>query len=206
MHVDETDDPAAKTLEILARQTIANDWQGRVTAGHTCALAGYSTEYADEVIRLVKEAKVHMITNPATNLMLQGRLDEQPKRRGITRVKELMAEGINVSFGQDCVKDTFYPFGREDPLEIAFLTAHAAHLSQPDEINQVFDMPTHNAARVMRLKNYGTEPGCQADLVILDAANPAEAITKQADKNIVIKRGNIIAEMETRRKILWNPK
>ena len=206
MHVDETDDPAAKTLEILARQTIANDWQGRVTAGHTCALAGYTTEYADEVIRLVKEAKVHMITNPATNLMLQGRLDEQPKRRGITRVKELMAEGINVSFGQDCVKDTFYPFGREDPLEIAFLTAHAAHLSQPDEINQVFDMPTHNAARVMRLKNYGTEPGCQADLVILDAANPAEAITKQADKNIVIKRGNIIAEMETRRKILWNPK
>jgi cytosine deaminase len=182
MHVDETDDPAAKTLEILARQTIANDWQGRVTAGHTCALAGYTTEYADEVIRLVKEAKVHMITNPATNLMLQGRLDE------------------------DCVKDTFYPFGREDPLEIAFLTAHAAHLSQPDEINQVFDMPTHNAARVMRLKNYGTEPGCQADLVILDAANPAEAITKQADKNIVIKRGNIIAEMETRRKILWNPK
>ncbi|MGY9001365.1 MAG: amidohydrolase family protein, partial [Rhodospirillales bacterium] len=115
MHVDETDDPAAKTLEILARQTIANDWQGRVTAGHTCALAGYTTEYADEVIRLVKEAKVHMITNPATNLMLQGRLDEQPKRRGITRVKELMAEGINVSFGQDCVKDTFYPFGREDP-------------------------------------------------------------------------------------------
>ena len=206
MHVDETDDPAAKTLEILARQTIANDWQGRVTAGHTCALAGYTKEYADEVIRLVKEAKVHMITNPATNLMLQGRLDEQPKRRGITRVKELMAEGINVSFGQDCVKDTFYPFGREDPLEIAFLTAHAAHLSQPDEINQVFDMPTHNAARVMRLKNYGTEPGCQADLVILDAANPAEAITKQADKNIVIKRGNIIAEMETRRKILWNPK
>jgi cytosine deaminase len=206
MHVDETDDPAAKTLEILARQTIANDWQGRVTAGHTCALAGYTTEYADEVIRLVKEAKVHMITNPATNLMLQGRLDEQPKRRGITRVKELMAAGINVSFGQDCVKDTFYPFGREDPLEIAFLTAHAAHLSQPDEINQVFDMPTHNAARVMRLKNYGTEPGCQADLVILDAANPAEAITKQADKNIVIKRGNIIAEMETRRKILWNPK
>lgn len=206
MHVDETDDPAAKTLEILARQTIANDWQGRVTAGHTCALAGYTTEYANEVIRLVKEAKVHMITNPATNLMLQGRLDEQPKRRGITRVKELMAEGINVSFGQDCVKDTFYPFGREDPLEIAFLTAHAAHLSQPDEINQVFDMPTHNAARVMRLKNYGTEPGCQADLVILDAANPAEAITKQADKNIVIKRGNIIAEMETRRKILWNPK
>jgi len=206
MHVDETDDPTAKTLEILARQTIANDCQGRVTAGHTCALAGYTTDYADEVIQLVKEAQIHMITNPATNLMLQGRLDEQPKRRGITRVKELMAEGINVSFGQDCVKDTFYPFGREDPLEIAFLTAHAAHLSQPDEINQVFDMPTHNAARVMRLKNYGTEPGCQADLVILDAANPAEAITKQADKNIVIKRGNIIAEMETHRKILWSPK
>jgi cytosine deaminase len=205
MHVDETDDPAAKTLEILARQTIANDWQGRVTAGHTCALAGYTADYADEVIQLVKEAQIHMITNPATNLMLQGRLDAQPKRRGITRVKELMAEGINVSFGQDCVKDTFYPFGREDLLEIAFLTAHAAHLSQPDEINQVFDMPTHNAARIMRLENYGTEPGCQADLVILDAANPAEAITKQADKSVVIKRGIIVAETETRRQMHWSP-
>jgi cytosine/creatinine deaminase len=206
MHVDETDDPAAKTLEILARQTIENDWQGRVTAGHTCALAGYTPDYADQVIQLVKEAGMHMITNPATNLMLQGRLDEQPKRRGITRVKELMAEGINVSFGQDCIKDTFYPFGREDPLEVAFLTAHAAHLSQPDEINQVFDMPIRNAARIMRLKNFGTDPGCKADLVILDARSPAEAITKQADKNIVIKRGNIIAEMETHYKFHWEPK
>ena len=203
MHVDETDDPEAKTLEILARQTIKNDWQGRVTAGHTCALAGYTADYADEVIQLVKEAQIHMITNPATNLMLQGRLDLQPKRRGITRVKELMAEGINVSFGQDCVKDTFYPFGRVDPLEVAFLTAHAAHLSQPEEINQVFGMPTYNAALLMRLENYGTEPGCQADLVILDAANPADAITNQADRSIVIKRGNIIAEMERRRKIHW---
>jgi cytosine deaminase len=205
MHVDETDDPAAKTLEILARQTIANDWQGRVTAGHTCALAGYKEDYAEEVIQLVKEAQIHMITNPATNLMLQGRLDAQPKRRGITRVKELIAEGINVSFGQDCVKDTFYPFGRGDLLEIAFLMAHAAHLSQPDEINQIFDMSTHNAARIMRLENYGTEPGCQADLVILDAVNPADAIAKQADKNIVIKRGKIVAEMETRVHMRWSP-
>lgn len=205
MHVDETDDPAARTLEILARQTIANGWQGRVTAGHTCALAGYANDYADEVISLVKTARINVITNPATNLMLQGRLDEQPKRRGITRVKELLAEGVNVSFGQDCVKDTFYPFGRCDLMEVAFLTAHAAHLSQPEEIEQLFDMPTRNAARVLRLDNYGVEPGCAADLVIFDAKDPADAITAQADKRTVIKRGRVVAETETRRELHWSP-
>ena len=205
MHVDETDDPEARTLEILAQQTMMNGWEGRVTAGHTCALAGYPNDYAIEVISLVKAANINMITNPATNLMLQGRLDEQPKRRGITRVKELMAEGINVSFGQDCVMDTFYPFGRSDQMEIAFLTAHAAHLSQPKEIDQVFDMPTKNAAQTLRLAEYGVEPGCAADLVILDAFQPAEAITAQADKRTVIKRGRVVAETETRREMHWSP-
>ena len=129
MHVDETDDPQARTLEVLAEKTIDNGWQGRVTAGHTCALAAYPDDYAAVVIDKVAQAGIHMIANPATNLMLQGRLDHQPVRRGITRVKELLERGVNVSFGQDCVCDTFYPFGRDDPLEIAFLMAHAAHMS-----------------------------------------------------------------------------
>jgi cytosine/creatinine deaminase len=117
MHVDETDDPFARTLEVLAELTIVNDWQGRVTAGHTCALASYPRDYADHVIARLKEARINMIANPATNLMLQGRLDDYPKRRGVTQVKELLAAGVNVACGQDCVHDTFYPFGQNDPLE-----------------------------------------------------------------------------------------
>jgi cytosine deaminase len=200
MHVDETDDPKARTLEMLADQTVANGYEGRVTAGHTCALAAYPADYAKQVIAKVKRANLHMITNPATNLMLQGRLDAEPKRRGITRVGELLAAGLNVSFGQDCVRDTFYPFGREDLLEVALLAAHAAHLSMPPQIEQVFAMPTVNAAKVMRLKDYGLAPGCAADMVILDAPDASEAIRLQAARRWVIKRGRVVAETEVRRR------
>ena len=176
MHVDETDDPSARTLEVLAEQTIKNGWQGRVTAGHTCALAAYPDDYAAIVMDKVARAGIHMISNPATNLMLQGRLDRQPVRRGITRVRELIDRGVNVSFGQDCVCDTFYPFGKDDPLEIAFLMAHAAHMSMPLEIEKVFEMPLNGGARALRLTDYGLHPGDRADVVIIDAADATEAI------------------------------
>ena len=204
MHVDETDDASARTLEVLAEQTMAHGWQGRVTAGHTCALAGYEDDYANRVIGLVRDAGIHMIVNPATNLILQGRGDAQPKRRGITRVKELLEAGVNVACGQDCIRDPFYPFGRGDPLEVVFLTSHAAHMSRPQEIETVFDMMTGAAARTMRLTDYGGEPGCIADLVIVDAADPLEALTRRADRTHVIKRGRVVAETETRRRTAWS--
>ena len=194
MHVDETDDPEARTLEILAERTIGAGWEGRVTAGHTCALAGYQDDYANAVMDKVAKARLHMITNPATNLMLQGRLDSQPKRSGITRVRELLERGVNVSFGQDCVRDTFYPFGRNDPLEIALLAAHAAHMSLPRQIEQVFAMPTVGGAKVMRLKGYGLKPGDAADVVIIDAGSAAEAIRFQPPRRWVVKRGRVVAE------------
>lgn len=203
MHVDETDDPEARTLEMLADQTIAYHYTERVTAGHTCALAAYPDAYARAVIQKVKQARMHMITNPATNLMLQGRQDQQPIRRGITRVKELLAEGINVAFGQDCVKDTFYPFGQADMLEVALITAHAAHMSQPEEIETVLAMPTYNAAKILRLKEYGIVVGYPADLVVIDAQTAAEAIRLQPDRRYVIKRGRIVAETVTQQKAYW---
>lgn len=204
MHVDETDDPEARTLEILAEQTMAHGWQGRVTAGHTCALAGYEEDYANRVIGLVRDAGIHMIVNPATNLMLQGRGDAQPKRRGVTRVKELLEAGVNVSCGQDCIRDPFYPFGRGDPLEVTFLASHAAHMSRPHEIETVFDMMTGAAARTMGLGDYGAAPGCVADLVVIDAADPLQALTRRADRSFVIKRGQVVAETETRRRTAWS--
>jgi cytosine/creatinine deaminase len=206
MHVDETDDPNARTLEVLAEKTIQNGWQGRVTAGHTCALSAYPDDYAATVIEKVARAGIHMICNPATNLMLQGRLDRQPVRRGITRVRELMKRGVNVSFGQDCVCDTFYPFGKDDPLEIAFLMAHAAHMSMPLEIEGVFEMPLTAGAKALRLKDYGLQPGDRADVVIIDAMDITEAIRYQSSRRWVIKRGQLIAETMLTRKTVFHDK
>jgi cytosine/creatinine deaminase len=194
MHVDETDDPMARTLEILAELTIRHGWQGRVTAGHTCALASYPRNYADQVIGRLREAGVSMIANPATNLMLQGRLDDYPKRRGVTQVKELLAAGINVACGQDCVHDTFYPFGQNDPLEIGFLLCHASHMSQPAEILAVMDMVTSNGAKALRGPAFGIAVGAVADLVVLDARDPREAFATRAPRRWVIRKGKLIAE------------
>lgn len=202
MHVDETDDPNSRSLEYLAEKTIAEGYQGRVTAGHTCALAAYPDDYAREVIRKVKLADINMVTNPVTNLVIQGREDKQPIRRGITRVKELLAAGVNVTFGQDCVDDAFYPFGRADMLEVALITAHAAQLTTPAEIETVFKMMTTNAARTLGvLDDYGIEVGKRADIVILDAKSPKDAIRVQPDRLWVIKNGEIIAESRSIRKI-----
>ncbi len=194
MHVDETDDPEARTLEVLAELTIRNGWQGRVTAGHTCALASYPREYADHVIARLSEANVNMIANPATNLMLQGRLDDYPKRRGVTQVKELLAAGVNVACGQDCVHDTFYPFGQGDPLEIAFLLCHASQMSQPAEILTVMNMVTSNGARALRLPDARVAIGAVADLVVLDARDAREAFATRTPRRWVIRRGRLIAE------------
>jgi len=203
MHVDETDDPNSRSLEYLAEKTIAEGYQGRVTAGHTCALAAYPDDYAREVIRKVKLADINMITNPATNLVIQGRGDRQPIRRGITRVKELLAAGVNVTFGQDCVDDAFYPFGHADMLEVALITAHAAQLTTPAEIETVFRMMTTNAARTLGvLDDYGIAVGKRADIVILDAESPKDAIRRQVDRHYVIKGGRVIAESSSLKKLI----
>jgi cytosine deaminase len=193
MHVDETDDPFYRTLEILADETIKRGYQGRVTAGHTCALASYDDHYAQYVMEKVLKAEINMITNPVTNLMLQGRGDTYPKRRGLTRVKELVNLGVNVAFGQDCVKDTFYPFGRADLLEVGLIGAHAAHMSLPHEIKAIFNMPFENSAKILRLDDYGIDVGKRADIVVLDAAEENEALRIQATRLYVIRKGKIMS-------------
>lgn len=203
MHVDETDDDTARTLQYYATKTIKENYEGRVTAGHTCALAAYNDYYALKVIGLIKRARMNMITNPATNLMLQGRLDKQPIRRGITRVKELLSAGVNVAYGQDCIKDTFYPtLGQADMLEVGQLLAHAAQMSTPVEIEEVFNMPTINSAKVMRLTDYGLEVGNSADFNIIDAPDVQEALRTRADRLYVIRKGRVIAKTRTQSEIL----
>lgn len=204
MHIDETDDPFYRTLEMLADETIKRGWEGRVTAGHTCALAAYDDHYASYVIEKVKRAKINIITNPVTNLMLQGRKDKQPIRRGITRVKELLEAGVNIGFGQDCIKDTFYPFGSADMLQVALITAHAAQMSLPHEIEKVFDMITYDAAKILRIDNYGIEEGNDADLVILNTDNVRDAIRLQPERLYVIKKGKVIAKTQYSKELFIN--
>ncbi|MCE1246796.1 MAG: amidohydrolase family protein [Firmicutes bacterium] len=203
MHVDETDDETARTLQYYAAKTIKEGWEGRVTAGHTCALAAYNPSYAAKIIALVRKAKMNMITNPATNLMLQGRFDKQPIRRGITRVKELVEAGVNVAYGQDCIKDTFYPtFGQADLLEVGQLVAHAAQFSMPHEVEKVYDMPTINSAKILRWEDYGIEKGKSADFNIIDAPTIQEALRTRADRLYVIRKGKVIARTKTHSEIL----
>ena len=180
-------------MEYLAAETIKRGWQGRVTASHVCALAGYEPVHAAKVIGLLAEAQVHVVTNPGVNLHLQGRFDTYPKRRGLTRVRELMAAGVNVSAGQDCIKDPFYPFGTGQMLEVAHLLAHADHLSSRTQLDAVMDAITVNPARAMQRSDYGVSPGCRADLVILPVDTVHEAIRCRPRPLAVLKRGMRLA-------------
>jgi cytosine/creatinine deaminase len=202
MHIDETDDPAWHSLELLAEQTIEHGWQGRVTAGHCCAMSAWDDALAERVIAKVAQARLNVITIAPINLMLQGRADKHPKRRGIARVKELLAAGVNVSCGQDDLQNMFYSYGNMDPLEVAFITAHAAHLSAPDEIEAAFNMPRYHAAQNFRLDDYGVKVGARANLLILDANSAVDALRRRGDRRYVIRDGRILAE--SRSQTTWH--
>lgn len=202
MHVDETDDPFYRTLEMVADEAIKRGYIGRVTADHTCALAAYDDHYAAYVIEKVAKAGMRIITNPATNLMLEGRNDKQPIRRGITRVKELLAAGVTVCFGQDNHNDTFYPYGNNDMLHMANLTAHAAQMTSPDEVEKLYDMITYDAAKLLGLSDYGIEVGCKANLVIVNAVDARDAIRKEPERVYVIREGKVLARTKVECQIL----
>ncbi len=188
-HIDETDAPESRCVEYLAAETIRRGWQDRVTASHVCALSSYGEVHASKVVGLIAEAGLHVVTNPGVNLHLQGRFDTYPKRRGLTRVRQLMAAGVNVSAGQDCIKDPFYPFGTGQMLEVAHLLVHADHLSSPTLIEKAFDAVTVNPARAMHRKDYGVEVGCRADVVILPVESTHEAIRTRPRPLAVLKDG-----------------
>lgn len=202
MHIDETDDPYWHSLELLAEQTIDNGWQGRVTAGHCCAMSAWDDPMASRIIDKVARAQINIITMAPINLMLEGRHDRHPKRRGIARVKELLEAGVNVSCGQDDLQNMFYSFGSMDPLEVALITAHAAHMSAPAEIEAVFDMPRYHAARNFRIADYGLQPGSRANLLVIDARSAVDALRRRGDRRYVIRDGEVIAE--TRRTVRWH--
>ena len=201
MLVDDTDDPNSRSLEYLAWKTMREGFQGRVTASHCGAMAAYNDVYAAKVIDMVATAGVTISVNAHINLVCSGRIDREPRRRGIARVKEMLARGVNVVSSQDDVNDPYYPFGKPDQLEVALMMAHTAQLTLPHELEQVFDMVTTNAARAARLDDYGIAPGRRADLVVIDAPSIHEALRTQPPRRSVFKDGEEVARATLAREI-----
>ncbi|MEO6892686.1 MAG: cytosine deaminase, partial [Ktedonobacteraceae bacterium] len=202
-HCDETDDPASRFTEVMAADTIEQGWQGRVTASHCTAMHSYDNAYAFKLIRLLARAQVNVIANPFDNVVLQGRFDSYPKRRGITRVKELLAASVNVALGHDSIMDPWFPLGRGDMLAAAQLALFLCHMSGYDEIDDVLDLITTNAARVLRIQDrYGIEEGKPADFLVLDAPTAFEALRLIPARLHVFKHGREVASTIPQRSIL----
>jgi cytosine deaminase len=202
LHCDETDDEQSRFLELVAAETIRLGLQGRVTASHTTAMHSYSNAYADRLIRLVRQAGVHIVTNPLDNSVLQGRFDSYPIRRGFTRVKELLARGVNVAIGHDSVMDPWYPLGVADPVQSCFVMVHYGQMSGHDELRGMLDFVTTRAARCLGLEGYGIAEGARADLVVFDAASATDAVRRLAPRLAVVSRGRVVARTSPARSTL----
>ena len=198
MHCDETDDPMSRHVETLAYETQRLGLQGRVTGSHLTSMHSMDNYYVSKLIPLMAEAKLNAIANPLINITIQGRHDTYPKRRGMTRVPELMAAGLTVAFGHDCVMDPWYGMGSGDMLEVAHMGLHVAQMTGQEAMRTCFAAVTENPARILQLEGYGIAPGKNADLVILQAADPVEAIRVRATRLAVIRHGKVIAETPPR--------
>ena len=193
-HCDETDDPLSRFTEVMAADTLEQSWQGRVTASHCTAMHSYDNAYAFKLIRLLARAQVNVVANPFDNVVLQGRFDTYPKRRGIARVKELLAAGVNVALGHDSIMDPWFPLGKGDMLAAAQLALFLCHMSGYEEINDVLDLITINAAKALRIQdNYGIAEGKSADFLILDAPSAFEALRLIPARLHVFKQGREVA-------------
>lgn len=193
MHCDESDDPYSRHIETLACETQRLGLTGRVAGSHLTSMHSMDNYYASKLIPLMVEAGVHAIPNPLINIMLQGRHDTYPKRRGMTRVRELRDSGITVGFGSDCVMDPWYSLGRADMLNVAAMGLHVGQLSSRVDMKWCFDAVTVNSAAIMGLDGYGLAPGCAANMVLLQARDAIEAIRLQATRLAVIRAGRVIS-------------
>ncbi|MET3593507.1 MULTISPECIES: amidohydrolase family protein [Mesorhizobium] len=198
MHCDETDDPLSRHIEQLAYETQRLGLQGRVAGSHLTSMHSMDNYYVSKLLPLIAEAGVSAIPNPLINIMLQGRHDTFPKRRGLTRVKEMLALGIRVGWGQDCVLDPWYSLGTADMLDVAFMGLHVAQMSSPADMARCFDMVTNVNAAIMGLDHLGLAVGKRASLVVLDAGNPIEAVRLRPERLCVVARGRVVAEREKR--------
>ena len=193
MHCDESDDPLSRHIETLTAETVRHGLQGRVTGSHLTSMHSMDNYYVSKLLPLMAEAEMNVVANPLINITLQGRHETYPKRRGMTRVPELMEIGIKVAFGHDCVMDPWYSLGSADMLEVASMGLHLAQMTGVEQMKSCFRAVTEIPAAILGLEGYGIEKGCNADLVILQAADPVEALRLKANRLFVIRRGRIIS-------------
>lgn len=196
MHCDETDDPLSRHIETLSFHTQRLGLQGRVAGSHLTSMHSMDNYYVSKLLPLIAEAGVAAIANPLINITLQGRHDTYPKRRGMTRVPELLAAGVPVAFGHDCVMDPWYSLGSGDMLEVAHMGLHVAQMTSQAAMRQCFDAVTTAPARILGLEGYGLDVGCRADLVLLQARDVVEALRLRAHRLLVLRAGRVVARSE----------
>lgn len=205
MHCDETDDPMSRHVETLAAETLRHGLGGRVAGSHLTSMHSMDSYYVSKLLPLMAEAGLAAIANPLINITIQGRHDTYPKRRGMTRVAELMAAGVPVAFGQDCMMDPWYSLGGADMLEVAHMGLHVGQLTSRNAMRACFDAVTETPARIMNLEGYGVRAGCAANLVVLQARDPIEALRLKPPRLMVLRAGKVIASTSPRRTALNVP-
>lgn len=194
IHCDETDDPMSRHVETMAAEVTRHGLGVRAAGSHLSSMHSMDNYYVSKLLPLIAESEMTVIPNPLINITLQGRHDTYPKRRGLTRVKEMQALGITVGWGQDCVLDPWYSLGTGDMLDVAFMGMHVAQMTHPAEMARCFEMVTHTNARIMNLEGYGLKVGDLASLVVIDADDPTEALRLRPDRLFVVSRGKVIVE------------
>ena len=201
LHCDETDDEHSRFLEVVAARTMRDGMQGRVVAGHTTAMGSYNDAYAFKLLQILKRAGVTIVANPLDNIVLQGRFDSYPKRRGMTRVKELDAAGVNVACGHDSIMDPWYPLGRGSMLDALSMLVHVAQMTGRSELYRAYEMVTTNPARAAEVE-YGVKEGLAANFVVFDCEDEAEAIRLRPAARWVVRKGRIVAETQPAKSVV----
>jgi len=195
IHCDETDDPSSRYLEVMADDTVKSGLTGRVTASHCTAMGSYEPYYSSKLRGFLRRSGINIVVNPYANSLIQGRLDPYPKRRGFAQLKELLADGVNVSLGNDVIIDPWYPMGKADLIDAAHLALHFTYMSGREEITEMLRVASERGARTLGVEDeYGIEEGKPADCVIFDAPTPIDLISLRATRRYVIRRGRVIAE------------
>ena len=196
IHCDEIDDEQSRFVETVAALAFKYDMGEKVTASHTTAMHSYNNAYASRLFRLLKMSKIHFVANPLVNIHLQGRFDTYPKRRGVTRVKEMLKNNINVCFGHDDVFDPWYPLGTANMLQVLHMGLHVCQLMGYGQINDGLKLVTENSAKALGLTDYGIQEGNSANFIVLPAENGFDAVRRQVPTRYSIRHGKVISETQ----------
>jgi len=197
IHCDEIDDDNSRFLEVMTACAIRSGMGSRISASHTTAFGSYNNAYAQKLLGFLRRTSINFIANPLINITLQGRTDTYPKRRGVTRVKELWQQGMNVSLGHDCIQDAWYSLGTGNMLDVASMLLHVSQMMGAQEINACYDMVTWNGAKTLHVEDqYGIEVGKPANLIALDAGDRFDAIRRRATVRYVISQGKLLASTD----------